>query len=49
MPVIKEIGYYGYPTEVGYVAWIKTADGTYFVDVDGKITKPEMSNELGQD
>jgi hypothetical protein len=42
MPVIKEIGYYEQPTEVGYVAWIKTADGTYFVDVDGKITKPEM-------
>ena len=42
MPVIKEIGYYDQPSEVGYVAWIKTTDGTYFVDIDGKITKPEM-------
>ena len=42
MSVIKEIGYYEQPTEVGYVAWIKTIDGMYFVDVDGKITKPEM-------
>jgi hypothetical protein len=42
VPVIKEIGYYEQPTEVGYVAWIKTTDGTYFVGIDGKITKPEM-------
>ena len=42
MPVIKEIGFYEEPNEVGYVGWIKTADGTYFIDTDGKISKPEM-------
>lgn len=42
MPVIKEIGFYDEPVAGGYVGWIKTADGTYFIDTDGKISKPEM-------
>jgi len=41
MPVIKEIGFYAESEKVGYVGWIKTADGTYFIDSDGKISKPE--------
>ena len=42
--VVKEIGFYETPTANGngYVGWIKTIDGCYFIDVDGKITKPEM-------
>ena len=42
MPAIKNIGFYKESEKVGYVAWIQTIDGTYFVDVDGKISKPEM-------
>lgn len=42
MPVIKNMGFYAESEKVGYVAWIETIDGTYFIDVDGKITKPEM-------
>jgi hypothetical protein len=42
MPVIKNIGFYKESEKVGYVAWIETIDGTYFVGVDGKISKPEM-------
>ena len=41
MPVIKEIGFYEEPNEVGYGGWIKTTDGTYFIDSNGKISKPE--------
>jgi hypothetical protein len=42
MPVIKNMGFYKESEKVGYVAWIETIDGTYFVDVDGKISKPDM-------
>ena len=42
MPVIKNIGFYSESEKVGYVAWIETIDGTYFVDVDGKVSKPEL-------
>jgi len=39
---MKEIGFYGDPKAVGYIGWIETADGIYFVDLDGKISKPDM-------
>lgn len=42
MSVTQEIGFYKESEKVGYVGWIKTIDGTYFIDVDGKISKPEM-------
>ena len=41
MNVIKEFGFYEHQKEVGYVAWIKTTDGTYFVDLEGKIAKAQ--------
>lgn len=39
--MIKDIGFYSNPVAVGYVAWINTSDGCYFVGTDGKISKPE--------
>ena len=42
MPVIKNMGFYKESEKVGYVAWIETIYGTYFVDLGGKISKPEM-------
>ena len=42
MPVVQEIGFYKESEKVGYIGWIKTIDGNYFIDIDGKITKPEM-------
>ena len=41
MPVIKNMGFYAESEKVGHVGWIKTIDGTYFIDSDGKISKPE--------
>lgn len=41
MPVFKEIGFYTESEKVGYIGWIKTIDGTYFIDSEGKISKPE--------
>lgn len=41
MPVIKNIGFYKESEKVGFVAWIETIDGTYFIDSEGKISKPE--------
>jgi hypothetical protein len=42
MPVVKEIGFYAEPVAGGYIGWIKTIDGDYFIGIDGKITKPEV-------
>ena len=42
MPVVQEIGFYKESEKVGYIGWIKTTDGTYFIEIDGKISKPEM-------
>ena len=39
---MKHIGFYSEPEKVGYIGWIETADGVYFVDLDGKIAKPNM-------
>ena len=39
--VVQEIGFYNVPTG-GYIGWINTIDGKYFIGVDGKISKPEM-------
>lgn len=39
--VVKDIGFYGEPSAVGYVGWIKTIDGCYFIDTAGKISKPK--------
>ena len=33
---------YAFPEIVGYLGWIETADGMYFVDLDGVILKPDM-------
>lgn len=38
---MKEIGFYPNPQEIGYIGWIRTTDGCYFIDLDGKISKPE--------
>ena len=40
--MIKEIGFYDEPIAGGYIGWIKTNDGIYFVDIEGKITKPDI-------
>lgn len=40
--VVKDIGFYSLPTAGGYIGWIKTIDGDYFIDVDGKISKPKI-------
>jgi len=37
-----DFGLYAFPADVGYLGWIKTADGMYFVDLDGVILKPGM-------
>jgi len=42
MSVVGSIGFYDQPIAGGYIGWITTIDGTYFIDVDGKITKPDM-------
>ena len=42
MPVVQDIGFYKESEKVGYAGWIKTIDGTYFIDTDGKISKPDM-------
>ena len=41
MPVVTEIGFYKESEKVGYVGWIKTINGTYFIDTEGKISNPE--------
>ena len=35
--MVKEIGFYGQPT-AGYIAWIRTNAGVYFVDVTGIVS-----------
>lgn len=39
---MKHLGFYRYPKKVGYIGWIETNDGMYFIHLDGKITKPTM-------
>jgi hypothetical protein len=38
---MEEIGFYKNPEAVGYIGWIKTTDGCYFIDLAGVIRKPE--------
>ncbi len=40
MVVVKNIGFYSEAEKVGYVGWIETIDGTYFINDQGEISKP---------
>jgi hypothetical protein len=40
--MVKEIGFYKRPKKTGWIGWITTIDGTYFIGLDGKIMKPDM-------
>jgi len=38
--VINEMGFYDNPEKVGWVAWIRTIMGNYFVGLEGQIVGP---------
>lgn len=39
---MRQLGFYREPEKVGYIGWIETIDGMYFIALDGKISKPSM-------
>lgn len=36
---MKSMGFYAHPESVGYLGWIQTLDGLYFMDLHGVIRK----------
>jgi hypothetical protein len=38
--VFKEIGFYDHPDKVGWLGWIRTKLGNYFIGFDGQIVGP---------
>jgi hypothetical protein len=42
---VKEIGFYKRPNKTGWLAWITTNAGNYFVALDGSIVGPYNCKE----
>jgi hypothetical protein len=37
--MVHEIGFYSHGQQAGYIGWIRTSAGTYFIGTDGKMSQ----------